>query len=262
MSQYRFGEFVLDSETRQLLRASQPRHVSPKAFHLLEVLVSSRPRVWSKRELQDLLWPDTTVVEANLPNLVAEVRSALEDDPQQSRFVRTVHRYGYGFVEPASVPVLPRFLQSATTGAGEFFGRRAKVLHAGKLQLGEFLDLHRRLGFRGGLAGFGDAELVGGGGAGKFGANRIPDFVGIDLRLAQADKVVGDGFFVVEAEMLGVGANESFIEDAAGKLIEVLFFDGLQHARTDLGDVGNVIEREFFFLARLTKFVSELAHAV
>src|SRR4029077_13965470 len=83
MSQYRFGEFVLDSETRQLLRASQPRHVSPKAFHLLEVLVSSRPRVWSKRELQDLLWPDTTVVEANLPNLVAEVRSALEDDPQQ-----------------------------------------------------------------------------------------------------------------------------------------------------------------------------------
>ena len=75
MSQYRFGEFVLDSESRQLLRACEPRHISPKAFHLLEVLVSSRPRVWSKRELQDLLWPDTTVVEANLPNLVAEVRA-------------------------------------------------------------------------------------------------------------------------------------------------------------------------------------------
>jgi predicted ATPase/DNA-binding winged helix-turn-helix (wHTH) protein len=123
MSQYRFGEFVLDSDTRQLLRAFEPRHVSPKAFHLLEVLVSSRPRVWSKRELQDLLWPDTTVVEANLPNLVAEVRAALQDDPQQPRYVRTVHRYGYGFVEPASVPVLPRFLQSAITGAGKFFGR-------------------------------------------------------------------------------------------------------------------------------------------
>ena len=127
MSQYRFGEFVLDSETRQLLRACQPRHVSPKAFHLLEVLVSSRPRVFSKRELQDLLWPDTTVVEANLPNLVAEVRAALEDDPQQPRYVRTVHRYGYGFVEPASVPVLPRSLQSAITGAGEFFGREEEL---------------------------------------------------------------------------------------------------------------------------------------
>jgi DNA-binding winged helix-turn-helix (wHTH) protein/tetratricopeptide (TPR) repeat protein len=127
MSQYRFGEFVLDSETRQLLRACEPRHVSPKAFHLLEVLVSSRPKVWSKRELQDLLWPDTTVVEANLPNLVAEVRAALQDNSQQPRYVRTVHRYGYGFVEPASVPVLPRLLQSAIVGTGEFFGREEEL---------------------------------------------------------------------------------------------------------------------------------------
>lgn len=127
MSQYRFGEFVLDSETRQLRRACHPRHLSPKAFHLLEVLVSSRPRVWSKRELQDLLWPDTAVVEANLPNLVAELRVALEDDPQRPRFVRTVHRYGYGFMEPASAPALPRFLQSAITGAYEFVGREEEL---------------------------------------------------------------------------------------------------------------------------------------
>ena len=127
MSQYRFGEFVLDSDTRQLLRACEPRRVSPKAFHLLEVLVSSRPRVWSKRELQDLLWPDTTVVEANLPNLIAEVRAALEDNPQCPRYVRTVHRYGYGFLEPASFPVLPRFLQSAIAGADEFVGREEEL---------------------------------------------------------------------------------------------------------------------------------------
>ena len=127
MSQYRFGEFVLDSETRQLLRAFEPRHVSPKAFHLLEVLVSSRPRVWSKRELQDLLWPDTTVLEANLPNLIAEVRAALEDNPQQPRYVRTVHRYGYGFVDPAAVPVFPRFLHPAITGAAGFFGREEEL---------------------------------------------------------------------------------------------------------------------------------------
>ena len=123
MSKYRFGEFLLDSETRELSRATQPRHVSPKAFHLLEVLVSSRPRVWSKRELQDLLWPDTTVVEANLPNLVAELRAALEDNPQNPRFLRTVHRYGYGFMEPGSSSVLPHFLQSALADAQGFVGR-------------------------------------------------------------------------------------------------------------------------------------------
>ena len=102
-------------------------------------------------------------------------------------------------------------------------------------------------------------RLLAGDGARRW-AVRIPDFVGIDLRLAQAGEIVGDGFFVVQAEMLGVGANESFVEDAAGKLVEVFLFDGLEHARADLGDVGNVIERDIFFLARLAEFVSEFAH--
>ena len=60
--------------------------------------------------------------------------------------------------------------------------------------------------------------------------------------------------------MLGVGANESSIEDTAGKLIETFFFDRLQHARADLCDVGHVIEGELSALARSTEFVSELAH--
>lgn len=82
----------------------------------------------------------------------------------------------------------------------------------------------------------------------------------VDLGLAQAGQVVGDSLFGVEAEMLGVGANESLVEDAAGKLVEVFLLDRLQHARADFGDVGNVIEREAFGLARLAKFFSELAH--
>jgi hypothetical protein len=62
--------------------------------------------------------------------------------------------------------------------------------------------------------------------------------------------------------MLGIGADESFVEDAAGKLVEVFFFDGAKHARADFGDVGNVIERDVFFLARFAEFVAELTHIV
>ena len=62
--------------------------------------------------------------------------------------------------------------------------------------------------------------------------------------------------------MLGVCADESAIEDAAGQLLEVFLFDGLQHARADLGDVGNVVERELFLLARFAEFVAELAHVI
>lgn len=88
----------------------------------------------------------------------------------------------------------------------------------------------------------------------------IPDLLRVDLRLAETVEIFVDRVFGVESEMFGVGANESFIEDAPGEAFEIFFLDGLQHARANLGDVGNIFEREFFGLARLAKFFSELAH--
>ncbi len=88
----------------------------------------------------------------------------------------------------------------------------------------------------------------------------IPTFMGVDLRLAQAGEVLGNGVFGVQAEMFGVGANKSFVEDSARELVEAFFLDSPQHARTDLGDVGNVIEGEFFILACFAKLISEIAH--
>src|SRR6516225_12118992 len=82
----------------------------------------------------------------------------------------------------------------------------------------------------------------------------------LDLRLAQAGQVVIDGILRVEAEMFGIGADESAIEHSARELIELLFLDGLQHAPVDLGDAGNVVERELFYLARFAEFVSEFTH--
>ena len=93
----RFGPFILDSESRQLLRDGRPVSLSPKAFDLLVLIVENRPRALRKSELHERLWPDTFVVDANLSNLVAELRKALEDDAREPRFVRTVHRYGYAF---------------------------------------------------------------------------------------------------------------------------------------------------------------------
>lgn len=92
-----FGEFVIDLQTRELRRAGARVDLSPKAFHLLTVLVERRPKALSKSELQDLLWPATFVVEKNLTNLVAEIRAALEDDARHPRFIRTVHGFGYSF---------------------------------------------------------------------------------------------------------------------------------------------------------------------
>ena len=96
-----FGDFTLDLEARELLRAGAPVSLSPKAFQLLGILVESCPRALAKSELQDRLWPGTFVVEKNLTNLVGEIREALSDDAAHPRYIRTVHRFGYAFCEPA-----------------------------------------------------------------------------------------------------------------------------------------------------------------
>lgn len=79
----------------------------------------------------------------------------------------------------------------------------------------------------------------------------------LNLAFAQGCEIIGDGFFFIEADLAGVGADESFIEDAAGELIEVFVFEGAQHAGADFGGVGDGIEREAALLALLAKFFSE-----
>jgi DNA-binding winged helix-turn-helix (wHTH) protein len=111
---FSFGEHVLDTGTRELLRDGEPVSLSPKAFQLLHLLVERRPNAISKSDLQDQLWPDTHVLEANLANLVADLRAALGDDPRRPRYIRTVHRFGYAFrdaeeVAPAAAPKRARW---------------------------------------------------------------------------------------------------------------------------------------------------------
>ncbi len=98
----RFGEFLLDSDARQLSRAGRDIRLSPKAFDLLCTLLVRRPDVLSKNDLLATIWPDTFVVEANLNVVVGEIRKALGDDRQSPRFIRTVHGLGYSFCGQAA----------------------------------------------------------------------------------------------------------------------------------------------------------------
>ena len=93
----RFGDVRFDDEARQLRRGAQTVHLSGKAFELLRLLLRRRPAAVSKAEIQDHLWPETFVSEANLPTLITAIRDALGDDARQPKFVRTVFGFGYAF---------------------------------------------------------------------------------------------------------------------------------------------------------------------
>jgi len=54
-------------------------------------------------------------------------------------------------------------------------------------------------------------------------------------------QVVGDGLIFVQSYMTGVGSHETFVENAARQLVEVFFFQGLQHALSDFGGGGDLL---------------------
>ena len=113
---YHFLEFTLDTGARSLARGEKPVRLSPKAFDLLSLLVRERDRVVSRQDLYDHLWPGTFVVEGNLPVLIREIRTAIDDSRHEA--ITTVHRSGYRFSAPVhavldSVAVMPLVNASA-----------------------------------------------------------------------------------------------------------------------------------------------------
>ena len=93
----RFGECLLDSETRQLFVRGETVHVHPKAFQFLELLLENRPKAVSKSQIHEKLWPGTFVSDSTLTSLLVEVRDVIGDEARRPLYVRTVHRFGYAF---------------------------------------------------------------------------------------------------------------------------------------------------------------------
>jgi DNA-binding winged helix-turn-helix (wHTH) protein len=109
---FRFGEFVLDEDQRQLLRRGSPVHLEPKAFELLGLLVRKSPKALPKQVIHDAIWPGTNVTESSLAGLVLDLRIALGDEHAEHKFIRTVRGYGYSFCAPADedhAPPPPRW---------------------------------------------------------------------------------------------------------------------------------------------------------
>lgn len=102
-----FEDFVFDADKHELRAGRTPVHIGPKAFRLLEILIASRPKPIRKQQLYEAIWEDTVVDESNLAGLISELRDALGDRPKQSRYIRTVHGFGYAFCADAKDDAAP-----------------------------------------------------------------------------------------------------------------------------------------------------------
>src|SRR5437588_6288694 len=91
------GEVELDRDKRPVLRAGRDVHLGPTEFRLLEYLMQSAGRVFSREQLLDGVWGrDVYIDERTVDVHVGRLRRALNRDGARDP-IRTVRGGGYAF---------------------------------------------------------------------------------------------------------------------------------------------------------------------
>lgn len=98
----RFGPFQLDVAARELRNAGLRIRLQDQPFALLELLIAHGGEVGTREEMRARLWPDGTFVdfERSLNTAVKKIRVALNDSAERPRYIETVPRHGYRFIDP------------------------------------------------------------------------------------------------------------------------------------------------------------------
>jgi two-component system phosphate regulon response regulator PhoB len=93
------GDMELDRETHRVRRAGRDLHLGPTEFRLLEFLMQSPGRVFSREHLLNAVWGhDVYIDERTVDVHVGRLRKAI-NLPQQPDPIRTVRGSGYSFDE-------------------------------------------------------------------------------------------------------------------------------------------------------------------
>src|SRR5271165_4366197 len=95
---YFFENFVLDPARRELRRGGEVIAVQPQVFDLLEYLITNRDRVVSKDDILQAVWCGRIVSESALTTRINAARTAVSDDGDRQRLIRTLPRKDIRFV--------------------------------------------------------------------------------------------------------------------------------------------------------------------
>jgi DNA-binding response OmpR family regulator len=95
------GAVRIDFARQEASRQGQPLHFTTKEFAMLRMMLEHAGEVISRDRFLDVVWgctayPTTRTVDRH----VATLRGKIEEDPDQPRFIQTVHASGYRFCLP------------------------------------------------------------------------------------------------------------------------------------------------------------------
>ena len=95
---YTFAEFCLDLEQETLTRNGQSVGLRGNALQVLRLLIERSPALLSKDEILDEIWGHEALSESSIPQVIKDIRKALEDSAKTPRFIVTHYGRGYRFI--------------------------------------------------------------------------------------------------------------------------------------------------------------------
>jgi TolB-like protein/DNA-binding winged helix-turn-helix (wHTH) protein/Tfp pilus assembly protein PilF len=100
----KFGVFEADLRAGELTKHGKRLSLQELPFRLLALLLEKAGELVTREELQEQLWPQTTVdFDHGLNKAISKVREALGDSAENPRFIETVARRGYRFLADVAV---------------------------------------------------------------------------------------------------------------------------------------------------------------
>ncbi len=102
-----FGDYELECRTGELRRGGTALKLQPQPTKVLSILASRPGEIVTREELSEQVWGADTYVdfEHGLNFAIRKIRSVLEDDPDQPRFIETIPKRGYRFIAAVKTPL-------------------------------------------------------------------------------------------------------------------------------------------------------------
>lgn len=98
-----FGDFAFDDRRRSLKAGGRPVRLGGQAADLLSLLLERPGELMTREEIERRLWPDRNVdFHHSLDVIVSRLRAVLGDRGASPRYIETVPRKGYRFIEPVT----------------------------------------------------------------------------------------------------------------------------------------------------------------
>ena len=97
MTEYRFDSWRFNPDSGTLSDGTQVTRLRPQTSLVLECLIEHSPRIATREEIRERLWPGNTIVDfdTGINSCIKQIRQALGEKASSPRYLHTVPKRGF-----------------------------------------------------------------------------------------------------------------------------------------------------------------------